>query len=103
MLRLRIDGLPPQARGLYYLVEDGSVVPLSKGHQVLVTMKEDGSVAIERYFNGRQDETWAPVTPFEAGIALTAIVNGYQPPRCPRRQDKLFDEIQPGSGSAPAA
>lgn len=104
MLSLKLEGLPVGLKGLIYIVEDDRVITQKPtSHQWLIDIYDDGQVSMQRFYGGQLRESYLPVSPAVAGVALVAIVNGYQPPHGLDRLEKVFDEKPPESGSASAA
>ncbi|NAV73987.1 hypothetical protein FGF91_24360, partial [Salmonella sp. zj-f60] len=61
--------------------------PLSKW---IVVVYED-RVCFERFGDGVNLESYAPVPPAKAAVYAAAIVNGLEPPKCLRPCDKPTD------------
>lgn len=101
-MELKLTDFPGGLAGLQYIREDGVVCSRWADHQWLISLADDGSVGLRRYYRGREDEVYAPLPLDQAAVALVAIINGYQPPRSLRRLETPFDQIQPDNGSANA-
>ena len=84
---LKITDFPPGLAGLRYIREDGVVCPRAADEQWLVSLMDDGKVAVSRYCSGLLNEAYAYMPPDQAAVALVAIINGFEPPRSLTRRD----------------
>ena len=86
-MELKLTDMPAGLAGLQYIREDGVVCPRVADEQWLVSLTDDGKVAVSRYCNGMLNESYAYMPPDQAAVALVAIINGFQPPRALTRRD----------------
>ncbi len=62
-MELKLADFPASMAGLQYIREDGVVCPRVADEQWLVSLMDDGKVAVSRYCNGLLNESYAYMLP----------------------------------------
>lgn len=76
--------------GLFYRRSDDVMIPLSerKGEQWIVTLIDGGGVHLQRYIDGKIDETYRIMDDAEGSVAILGAILGFEPPRAPLRRGR---------------